>query len=273
MKFLRTTVGFLCISAIALVMLVLLFALGTAVSDGSVAVQLMIVILLNACGYLIYVIARFSFKELDNDDAASSAINDQKNIQSTFSDPDYSTLNKNAQQKIYYQSSKDVNAHPFLEKRSKYDRFIEELNAVLSLEVKEIVVGVKGHPDRTLQLRCGFFIPEPKLPTENKELSLILIKREPEIEKEQSEELVYTAELPNRKRCIVVLKHSAELPLIWTAKTFFPIEHVDWFHCVRTEDSAIKDDETLRPIERIEWHRKLMQRVHDAKSQKSDYNH
>ena len=241
MKFLRTTVGFLFISAISLVMLVLLYTLDAAVSDGAVAVQLITFILLIACGFLIYVVGRFSFKELDNHDDASSAIDDQKHIQSEFSVPEY-------------------------------DRFIEELNAVLSLEVKEIVVGVKGHPDRTLQLRCGFFIPEPKLPKKNKELSLTLIKREPEIETEQSEGLVYTAELPNRKRCIVALMHSAELPLIWTAKTFFPIEYMDWFNCVGTEDLAIKDDETLRPIERIEWHRKLIQRVHDAKSQKSDYN-
>jgi len=272
MKFLRTTVGFLFISAISLVMLVLLYTLDAAVSDGAVAVQLITFILLIACGFLIYVVGRFSFKELDKHDDASSAIDDQKHIQSEFSGPDYSTLNKNAQQKIFYQSSKEVTAHPFLVKQSKYERFIEELNAVLSLEVKEIVVGVKGHPDRTLQLRCGFFIPEPKLPKKNKELSLTLIKREPEIETEQSEGLVYTAELPNRKRCIVALMHSAELPLIWTAKTFFPIEYMDWFNCVGTEDLAIKDDETLRPIERIEWHRKLIQRVHDAKSQKSDYN-
>ena len=156
------------------------------------------------------------------------------------------------------------------EKQKKADRaeFENALDAVLSLKQPEIAVKVKGHPERTLQLRCGFVLPEATPPKASKILTLRLLNREKEAETARSESVVFRAELPNKKLCLVALKHTSEPPLEWIAKTFFPIQHEDWFSQVGTEDMAIKDDETLRSIDRIEWHRVLVSRIKHSQKDK-----
>lgn len=171
---------------------------------------------------------------------------------------------------LYGEKNNDTSAIHEEQMKSEWAKFENTVDAVLSLKKPEITVKVIGHSERTLQLRCGFVVPEPKAPNTSKILTLRLLNREQNAETERLEGLVFRAELPNKKLCLVALKHSSEPPVEWIAKTFFPIQHEDWFSQVGTEDMAIKDDKSLRSIDRIEWHRKLVSRVEQFQRNEHD---
>ena len=121
------------------------------------------------------------------------------------------------------------------------------------------------------ELRCGFVAPNNSANSIH-EKNLLTIRLLDKIENEtdtKDDGTLFKAELPNKKLCYVVLNHNQTTPLKWFAKTFFPINQEDWFDVVTAEDLAIKDDLTLRPIDRIEWHRKLSDRVAEQLIKKS----
>ena len=149
-----------------------------------------------------------------------------------------------------------------LKEQAEEDKRLEEAHKikrdnVLSLNEPEIKVSVKGHARRTLELRCGFVMNE-----EETEISITLLERHNSDFKEEDGD-VYLCELQNKEKCFVVGLDTEikEDDVSWYSKTFYPINHKEWFKYCTAEDMLIKDDESLRPIDRIEWHNKLIEKI------------
>ena len=133
----------------------------------------------------------------------------------------------------------------------------EQIDNVFSLKTPEILVDVKGHPRRTLELRCGF-----ALPTEDPIL-ITLIKKDVEKKSYKEEEgEPYLCKLRNGTECYVIIWYEKEENTVrWYAKSFSPKNREEWFEHCNSHDMLLKDDEILNSIDRIEWHDKLVEKI------------
>lgn len=131
------------------------------------------------------------------------------------------------------------------------------INDVYSLKQTKISVDVKGHAQRTLELRCGFVMSG----SDSIIIELLEKNMDPASMKEEEGES-YLCMLPNKTKCYAVLLHKIENRSVqWFVKTFLPFNHEEWFRFCVSEDLLLKDDLFLRPIDRIEWHEKLIEKI------------
>lgn len=143
-----------------------------------------------------------------------------------------------------------------------------KINNVLSLKEPEINVSVIGHARRTLELRCGFAMKM----SDNK-IPITLLERCNSQFKRNNDHRgnTYLCKLPNGKRCFIIgLEYEiSENQLSWYSHTFYPENQKEWFKYCTAEDMLIKDDETLRAIDRIEWHNKLNEKIEKLQLKRS----
>lgn len=136
----------------------------------------------------------------------------------------------------------------------KHQKLIDE---VYSLKQSKISVEVKGHAKRTLELRCGFVMPDSHSIT----IELLEKDTDPAAMKEEVG-ISYLCMLPNNKKCYAVLHYEIENRSVrWFVKTFSPFNREEWFKFCVSQDKLLKDDASLQPIDRIEWHEKLIEKI------------
>ena len=161
------------------------------------------------------------------------------------------------EEKVQIQNAKNAATNDIIDSLINKKTNENNILNVLSLKEPNIKVKVKGHAMRTLELRCGF------TSSEQIEVQITLInKHDYPKSKDEEEGETYLCKLPNNHKCYVVFFPSIEKnTIIWTAKTFFPINRVDWFKYCAAEDLLLKDDKNLAPIDRIVWHEKLLEKI------------
>ena len=141
----------------------------------------------------------------------------------------------------------------------KHQKLIDD---VYSLKQSKISVEVKGHAKRTLELRCGFVMPDPHSIT----IELLEKDMDPDAMKEEAGSS-YLCMLPNHKKCYAVLHYKIENRSVrWFVKTFLPYNREEWFKFCVSEDMLLKDDTSLQPIDRIEWYEKLIEKIENKRS-------
>jgi hypothetical protein len=141
----------------------------------------------------------------------------------------------------------------------KHQKLIDD---VYSLKQSKISVEVKGHAKRTLELRCGFVMPDSHSIT----IELLQKDMDPDAMKEEAGSS-YLCMLPNHKKCYAVLHYKIENRSVrWFVKTFLPYNRKEWFKFCVSEDMLLKDDASLQPIDRIEWYEKLIEKIEKKRS-------
>ena len=149
-----------------------------------------------------------------------------------------------------------------LREQDEEDRRLETLlkkkrEDVLSLERPRVKVFIRGHAKRTLELRCGVVL------SDDEEHWIQLIEKDTISEPfDEHRGYPFLCKLSTGHQCYIIVDVKLEdYEIDWFAKTFFPLNRKLWFkHCI-AEDLLLKDDERLEPIDRIEWHDKLNEKI------------